>query len=135
CSCLRCSRLSLSASSPPHIYTLSLHDALPILLRRGNDDAVRRADRRLELHHSGGVAFSLDVGVVKGQFADLDRRNGHAAERKLRSEEHTSELQSLRHLVCRLLLEKKKKNTRPSADEQTTEVLVYGFLWLHFCST
>src|SRR5437899_5105361 len=31
---------------------------------------------------------------------------------KLRSEEHTSELQSLRHLVCRLLLEKKKKNTK-----------------------
>src|ERR1035438_10835469 len=31
-----------------------------------------------------------------------------------RSEEHTSELQSLRHLVCRLLLEKKKKNTKPS---------------------
>src|ERR1035438_2884416 len=30
---------------------------------------------------------------------------------RLRSEEHTSELQSLRHLVCRLLLEKKKKNT------------------------
>src|SRR5437899_9342463 len=31
---------------------------------------------------------------------------------KYRSEEHTSELQSLRHLVCRLLLEKKKKNTK-----------------------
>src|SRR5436853_3515920 len=33
--------------------------------------------------------------------------------RDLRSEEHTSELQSLRHLVCRLLLEKKKYSTRP----------------------
>src|SRR5262245_65247650 len=33
------------------------------------------------------------------------------ARARLRSEEHTSELQSLRHLVCRLLLEKKKKNT------------------------
>src|ERR1039458_10398455 len=32
-----------------------------------------------------------------------------AAQKRLRSEEHTSELQSLRHLVCRLLLEKKKK--------------------------
>src|SRR5262245_62915702 len=32
--------------------------------------------------------------------------------RSLRSEEHTSELQSLRHLVCRLLLEKKKKNNK-----------------------
>src|SRR5437899_8614706 len=36
------------------------------------------------------------------------RRRGHAVEQ--RSEEHTSELQSLRHLVCRLLLEKKKHN-------------------------
>src|SRR5262245_62785748 len=34
------------------------------------------------------------------------------AERAVRSEEHTSELQSLRHLVCRLLLEKKKKNKK-----------------------
>src|SRR5262245_63220883 len=34
----------------------------------------------------------------------------HAPPSRLRSEEHTSELQSLRHLVCRLLLEKKKKN-------------------------
>src|SRR5258705_5496582 len=35
---------------------------------------------------------------------------GHASSPSARSEEHTSELQSLRHLVCRLLLEKKKKN-------------------------
>src|SRR5947199_1901073 len=40
-----------------------------------------------------------------------------------RSEEHTSELQSLRHLVCRLLLEKKKKNTwLITADRETTRV-------------
>src|SRR5947199_3117893 len=39
--------------------------------------------------------------------------NGRLA-RPDRSEEHTSELQSLRHLVCRLLLEKKKKKTRPT---------------------
>src|SRR5262245_63885491 len=37
------------------------------------------------------------------------RRNDRRAAAKFRSEEHTSELQSLRHLVCRLLLEKKKK--------------------------
>src|SRR5947199_6637444 len=36
-----------------------------------------------------------------------------------RSEEHTSELQSLRHLVCRLLLEKKKKNVRPPVQTAT----------------
>src|SRR5436853_2739003 len=39
-----------------------------------------------------------------------------------RSEEHTSELQSLRHLVCRLLLEKKKKNTRKKKSKNTITV-------------
>src|SRR5262245_64619558 len=40
---------------------------------------------------------------------------------RLRSEEHTSELQSLRHLVCRLLLEKKKKkNNKTTAATNTT---------------
>src|SRR5258705_8103839 len=39
-----------------------------------------------------------------------------------RSEEHTSELQSLRHLVCRLLLEKKKKNKRRNLHAVVTEL-------------
>src|SRR2546429_6040548 len=63
------------------IYTLTLHDALPICRR------PRRAARR--------------VG------ADLRGRAG-AHHDRARSEEHTSELQSRLHLVCRLLLEKKK---------------------------
>src|SRR2546430_3811135 len=64
------------------IYTLSLHDALPICR------AVRY-----------GVHFHVQI---------LQRRGGRRAGR--RSEEHTSELQSQSNLVCRLLLEKKKKN-------------------------
>src|SRR5258705_667152 len=40
-----------------------------------------------------------------------------------RSEEHTSELQSLRHLVCRLLLEKKKKNKIQELDQPSTSEL------------
>src|SRR5258705_3959985 len=40
--------------------------------------------------------------------------------RRMRSEEHTSELQSLRHLVCRLLLEKKKKKKHAQVHEQLT---------------
>src|SRR5437899_10268082 len=67
------------------IYTLSLHDALPIS-REGEGGEPRRE----QVHLPG--------------------ERGHAGERDdSRSEEHTSELQSLRHLVCRLLLEKKKK--------------------------
>src|SRR2546425_6944114 len=44
----------------------------------------------------------------------LDRRRGHVEQPALRSEEHTSELQSLAYLVCRLLLEKKKDRTAVS---------------------
>src|SRR5947199_9416837 len=74
------------------IYTLSLHDALPILLLEG----VER-HRQLRRH------LPLEPRVV---LADLWDRLVP------RSEEHTSELQSLRHLVCRLLLEKKKKKKK-----------------------
>src|SRR5438045_9373604 len=48
---------------------------------------------------------------IKGWFADkLGIHSPSRVFKGYRSEEHTSELQSLRHLVCRLLLEKKKKN-------------------------
>src|SRR2546422_7424210 len=72
------------------IYTLSLHDALPISRR-----ARRRPAARRELPPSPG----------RGHGRGASRRR-----RAPRSEEHTSELQSRLHLVCRLLLEKKKKN-------------------------
>src|SRR5258705_7216656 len=66
--------------------------------------------------------------VTKPKAAAVPRHNAH------RSEEHTSELQSLRHLVCRLLLEKKKKKTankvlyapRRLAPQTLTQVLI-GF--------
>src|SRR5947199_1206605 len=72
------------------IYTLSLHDALPILF------VVRRPAAEDD---------GVDVQTAQRQQeddADVEARGDD------RSEEHTSELQSLRHLVCRLLLEKKK---------------------------
>src|SRR3989442_4498884 len=76
------------------IYTLSLHDALPISLadrdRAGDHARGRRAPR------------------ARPARVDADLRpRGHERARR-RSEEHTSELQSRPHLVCRLLLEKKK---------------------------
>src|SRR5687767_15761571 len=72
------------------IYTLSLHDALPISVRRvpGRRDAVAEPEEPV-----------APAGAVGG-----------GATGSSRSEEHTSELQSLAYLVCRLLLEKKKKN-------------------------
>src|SRR5690348_18042162 len=86
-------------TAPTEIYTLSLHDALPI---------------------SGRVAELgelLDAAVV-GRPAGREgaRAAGEARQRaqagQARSEEHTSELQSPVHLVCRLLLEKKKQNKK-----------------------
>src|SRR5687768_17815990 len=70
------------------IYTLSLHDALPI---------CRGADHLHDSRHGG--------------HGRISRR------REPRSEEHTSELQSRLHLVCRLLLEKKKQQELSHADE------------------
>src|SRR5687767_15488432 len=70
------------------IYTLSLHDALPICA--GPDQPGRR----------GVLVRAGALPPVPHRRALLHRR---------RSEEHTSELQSLAYLVCRLLLEKKKK--------------------------
>src|SRR3712207_8616610 len=74
------------------IYTLSLHDALPICSGRGRGP---RDQARLR------------AGALEGPFAC---GGGAARARDLRSEEHTSELQSRQYLVCRLLLEKKKTN-------------------------
>src|SRR5271157_1027700 len=50
-------------------------------------------------------------GVAQGQFGDLGDVGRNGSQLKSRSEEHTSELQSRPHLVCRLLLEKKNKTT------------------------
>src|SRR3712207_8554379 len=82
------------------IYTLSLHDALPISGVRGRAAAAADHGRRPAGAGDRGV---LRAGVRGGP---LRRRRG-----AVRSEEHTSELQSRQYLVCRLLLEKKKQIT------------------------
>src|SRR5258708_18887288 len=79
------------------IYTLSLHDALPI-------------------------SEGLDHQRVGG--APRDRPEARRQRRAQRSEEHTSELQSPDHLVCRLLLEKKKQANEGATE--TVEVRVLG---------
>src|SRR5689334_23956361 len=76
------------------IYTLSLHDALPISREALAGDFLNGMSRQ---------AFAIAHDVSSYSFAALAR-----GARPLRSEEHTSELQSQFHLVCRLLLEKKK---------------------------
>src|SRR5207249_10306798 len=100
--------------STPQRYTLSLHDALPILTSFtspcNNFDGVA-----LEIHTSNlvGARFgkAQNFGRLKGQTGRLPQigqnRCNAAGCTIHRSEEHTSELQSRFDLVCRLLLEKK----------------------------
>src|SRR5438270_5590554 len=86
---------SVSATPPSMIYTLSLHDALPIyqIVARQHADALRGQ-------------WKAAVGAVVAIVAHHEIMAG--GDGIDRSEEHTSELQSQSNLVCRLLLEKKK---------------------------
>src|SRR5687768_18339868 len=77
-------------TATPEIYTLSLHDALPICMLSRTGSTARSSRRRYLRSTRIGRHLPSDSG-------------------RARSEEHTSELQSRLHLVCRLLLEKKKK--------------------------
>src|SRR5436309_12088410 len=93
--CKLCAVLFFNDTPTPDIYTLSLHDALPI------------------------CQYHVDVGVLHQRGADLITRRRQDIDR---SEEHTSELQSRENLVCRLLLEKKNKSrtSQPSGSTGTS---------------
>src|SRR5690606_41703086 len=101
--------LSLHAPAPPALYTLSLHDALPIY-------TLSLAEHRLILlavaDANGQADVLKDMTVYAEDYADRFKVTRQAAY-MARSEEHTSELQSRENLVCRLLLEKKKPRAAP----------------------
>src|SRR5207253_6100742 len=100
--------------SPPHIYSLSLHDALPISVhyfgKNGNAAAMKLVGNLI-------VALEMEAlaeGLILAQKAGLDLKTVMEVVKVAdfrspllvnngRSEEHTSELQSRGHLVCRLL--------------------------------
>src|SRR3712207_8102408 len=86
------------------IYTLSLHDALPIFRAAGlagRGAGARHDQDQRGLRLRGAEAARADRRAVDRHPGRPLRRDG------VRSEEHTSELQSRQYLVCRLLLEKK----------------------------
>src|SRR5207302_10632140 len=89
---------SFTATAPTEIYTLSLHDALPICMAIAPANFGDFGTRLLVGNFGDGTISAYDItsGTFQGQ----------------RSEEHTSELQSRENLVCRLLLEKKKKKKK-----------------------
>src|SRR5690554_7549009 len=108
------SSFCLNSPAPTQIYTLSLHDALPIssVYLTGRAGTGKSTFLRYVCNHTHkkhivlaptGIAAINAGGVTLHSFFKIPFR---------RSEEHTSELQSRPHLVCRLLLEKKKNNDK-----------------------
>src|SRR5690242_21409923 len=93
--------LFFNDTATTEIYTLSLHDALPIYRNYGKAGHKKRRTKR------------LFEEVLQGSVTRRGRSSSSSPRRwpwpGSRSEEHTSELQSHVNLVCRLLLEKKKK--------------------------
>src|SRR3712207_9438299 len=93
--------LFFNDTATTEIYTLSLHDALPICINEISFNSSLMREMR-------AVAFV--TRLIEQDTANalhLKRMNIHAISADGRSEEHTSELQSRQYLVCRLLLEKK----------------------------
>src|SRR5690606_41510775 len=104
-----CSHSLSCAPDTRQLYALSLHDALPILLERNR---VHRCAQDFGIGferpaHDARRTDQLQIGVNVGQ---VQHQKGLPLElhQIVRSEEHTSELQSRENLVCRLLLKKKK---------------------------
>src|SRR2546430_3135320 len=84
-------------TAPTEIYTLSLHDALPIFPGSGFFTVIEMVPTWPAVAVPAAVSCVEETRVVSSAVVP-------------RSEEHTSELQSQSNLVCRLLLEKKKNN-------------------------
>src|SRR5438034_8179506 len=102
---------SFRTSPPTHIYTLSLHDALPISYpfhpADGSNARCSKSGSRQRTHRSVFERTCILSGsaVPTGNDTRCDPLSSR------RSEEHTSELQSHSDLVCRLLLEKNKPHS------------------------
>src|SRR5260370_28964122 len=106
-----CALFFFNDTATTEIYTLSLHDALPIYLYGGGREQAaarsrRRAHQAGDPRYAGGDDFGFGAAARPGGTQIRPRIED-------RSEEHTSELQSHLNILCRLLLEKKK--TPPAA--------------------
>src|SRR5690606_42026205 len=102
------SALSISTAACSEQSSLSLHDALPISYA----EAMARGEAGPDRCPPGGDAGARALArLLRVPAVPYDRARGEhqPPQVALRSEEHTSELQSREKLVCRLLLEKKKK--------------------------
>src|SRR5690606_41673662 len=101
-------------AAPPAISTLSLHDALPI------SPPASAPPKRSKSSRAGPATRAAPAPVRHGPLprSPTGGRSGRPGwSAPPRSEEHTSELQSRENLVCRLLLEKKKKKNKTNESE------------------
>src|SRR5207302_11486613 len=101
------SRCCCTTPASSEIYTLSLHDALPICGGAHDEDDVWPSTH-------ASCSSVADFHAKNAQNSRLTMSTMTTRSRFTRSEEHTSELQSRENLVCRLLLEKKKIPTKPT---------------------
>src|SRR5436305_10927946 len=93
-------RFIFSHSAPSEIYTLSLHDALPISIAPTLDaETIDRSIAFAQSRYGKGDGAYLNCPMNEAEYRAVE----------VRSEEHTSELQSRPHIVCRLLLVKKNR--------------------------
>src|SRR3712207_8575991 len=107
---LLCLFFFFNDTATTEIYTLSLHDALPIFttwmpsVMASEPDSMRSMSKMSSTNLLSRSVLSRARSIIRS-----------APDLKGRSEEHTSELQSRQYLVCRLLLEKKKTNVVESS--------------------
>src|SRR5690606_40604413 len=104
--------ISSHSTATAWIYTLSLHDALPICFFEGT---TLSCGRGTEMQFQVFGAPFLPKDKFDFSFTPEPNFGAKTPKHQGRSEEHTSELQSRENLVCRLLLEK-KKNIKPQED-------------------
>src|SRR5207244_9299184 len=106
------SLLFLNATAAPHVYTLSLHDALPICPAIEWDwgDGTQSESSFDCRPYQAGISRIVRHFAVEHLFREGAFHVTFRLMRDERSEEHTSELQSPDHLVCRLLLEQQNRN-------------------------
>src|SRR5438034_4511388 len=98
-----CTSFFFKDTPTTEIYTLSLHDALPIFDHVTRETGATTDNTYDALNRLQSVTHKNAIDAVMASYAYT---------RDSRSEEHTSELQSHSDLVCRLLLEKKKKQNK-----------------------
>src|SRR5205814_2678238 len=101
----------LNTTPTTNNYTLSLHDALPISTEKCTKayESIISEENAASASGESSNSGTRWGGACPGWYINREPFLDVIRMHRARSEEHTSELQSLRHLVCRLLLEKKKK--------------------------